>query len=265
MPALSNLIRTLEGPSIALDGAALRKLTTWATDSFDSRQGFERHDAPPSTLNPSTVDALISAAGPLGLLRTTSPAHRDYDLTVVLGGTVLGNRLRVDLTHRLTQTHDLGLIIGLAADRPLTASELVADPAGVSDRTEAAHLQRLLAERIPLKSPATAPLEADERTLRAPDRGGRRADTRTAVEHLITRLDERRRRSVLFVTSAIYSPYQFFLAAPLLLTASTRTVDLTGTETATDGDRQLLAQRIAQELNSAIHAGVTTAAIEDQT
>jgi hypothetical protein len=61
---------------------------------------------------------------------------------------------------------------------------------------------------------------------------------------------------VLLITSAIYAPYQFFTSAPLLLARGVGWVELVGTPTATDRAGQLLAQRLGQEIHSAIAGAV---------
>jgi len=95
------------------------------------------------------------------------------------------------------------------------------------------------------------------RLLVAPsDPAGRRANTSESLAYLVGRVPADERRTLLLVTSAIYAPYQYFASAPLLLAANTGYLELVGTPTSTNGDRQLLAQRIAQEIYSAISAAL---------
>jgi hypothetical protein len=59
---------------------------------------------------------------------------------------------------------------------------------------------------------------------------------------------------MLIITSAIYAPYQFFTIAPQLLAAGTEHAEFVSTAAQTTGDKAVLAQRIAQEIDSAINA-----------
>jgi hypothetical protein len=65
------------------------------------------------------------------------------------------------------------------------------------------------------------------------------------------------RRHVLIITSTIYAPYQFFVGAPVVLSDGAEHAELVGSPTGTDGDTNLLAQQIAQEVNAAVNAATT--------
>jgi hypothetical protein len=96
------------------------------------------------------------------------------------------------------------------------------------------------------------------RVLVAPPQEGRaRANTADVLSFLQGRLSSADYPHLLLVTGAIYAPYQFFVAAPFLLAAGIQYVELIGTATAVGKDRDLLAQRLAQETHAAIHAAVS--------
>jgi hypothetical protein len=59
---------------------------------------------------------------------------------------------------------------------------------------------------------------------------------------------------VLLLSSAIYTPFQFFRIAPELLSAETLRVEFVGIPTDKGVDRRTLAQRLAQETHATIHA-----------
>ncbi len=80
--ALRELIAHLAGPS-PLD---LRALQRWSAAHLDTRRGTERRHAAAVTWSEEWVDALIAAAGPLGLLRTPSPACPRYDVVLCSAG-----------------------------------------------------------------------------------------------------------------------------------------------------------------------------------
>lgn len=127
----------------------------WTTDTLDTRRGAERHQAAAAGFGPAAAAALIDAAGPLGLLETAPPALPGYDATVVLGGTVTGNRLRVALAASLPLAGVApGLVVALAAHRPLTVAEIsAAAPHPVDDTTEWQHLFRTACDAFGAAAP----------------------------------------------------------------------------------------------------------------
>jgi hypothetical protein len=254
---LRALVSALGGPATA----TLRELAKWSAATLDTRKGAERRDMAPVELSDAHVRALLTAAGPLGLLETASPQERAYDATLLLGGATTGNRLRSKLAARLSADGvDLGLLALVSSDRPIGAREHESDPDSQQDATEWQHLLRAVAaelgplERVACEEEFHAPGVRRVRLLVAPGAApNTRATTadgiRYFLEHVVV-------PSVLLVTSAIYAPYQFFAVAPLLLDGGCSRVELVGTPTATDGDQPSLAQRVAQE----IHAALTAAA-----
>lgn len=224
------------------------------------------------------MSALLAAARPLGMVDTPGPSRAAYDLTLLLGGTATGNRLRTRLlATALRGGLEAGAIVAVAADRPLSPSEL-AETHGVEPPavTEWDDMGRVLDEELGPTTPASADAgrnaatgspwrdveltAGDGRPLRLllppSSRPNRRADTSDSVRFACERITAGRRRHVLLVTSAIYAPYQFFVTAPLLLARGTQTVELVGTPTTPSPDPECQAQRIAQEINSAIGAAV---------
>lgn len=96
------------------------------------------------------------------------------------------------------------------------------------------------------------------RVLVAPSSSAhRRANTSDGLAFLLDRIPLVRRRHVLIITSAIYAPSQFFAGAPVVSSDGAEHVELVGTPTGTDGDTNLLAQRIAQEVHAAVNAATT--------
>ncbi len=222
------------------------------------------------------IQELLSAAEPLGLLETAAPCRASYEITIVLGGATTGNRLRTALARDLTSRDvDLGMLVAVTAERALSDHEYASDPDSVEDRTEWANLLRNLADAFgPLQSrvattggTASAAWQDHEfdtamgrnlRVLVAPSSSAhRRANTSDGLAFLRDRIPLARRRHVLMITSAIYAPYQFFAGAPVILSDGAEHVELVGTPTGTDGDTNLLAQRIAQELHAAVNAAIT--------
>jgi len=205
------------------------------------------------------IDAVLSAAAPLGLLETAPPQQHAYDATLLLGGAAAGNRLRTEFAARLARDGvDLGLLSLVTADRPISAREHESDPDSRQEATESQHLLRMVAE---LFGSLTDLGHAGQfrtaegqfvRLLVAPaSTPDARATTADGIDFFLKHVMASR---VLLVTSAIYAPYQFFAAAPMLVEAGIRYVELIGTPTATDGDRGLLAQRLAQEIHAALTA-----------
>jgi hypothetical protein len=259
--ALRDFVEALEGPSPATPEQLLR----WSSATLDTRQGTERHDALAVAWKPSRVGAILAAAGPLGLIETAAPQRRRYDATLVLGGTTTGNRLRTRLAASLTRRHvELGLLTAVTAERPISPREHETAPESVADATEWKHLLRCIKETFGPLEPETTD-DWREHRFSTPDgmrvqllvtprsATGGRATTTDGIRFF---LDHANASSTLLLTSAIYAPYQFFAVAPLLLDGGVRHVELIGTPTATDGDRNRLAQRIAQELHAALSAAL---------
>lgn len=247
-PALRAVLEAFGGPTPdPQDPASVAAVAAWTARHWDFRRGAERRAADRPVLAAPLVGALVRAADALGLMATPPPARGSYDATVVLGGAVTGNQLRAGLARRLHDDGvDLGLVVGLTADRPLSSDELASDPAAATDGQEPAHLRRALAEVLGGA--------VDFELLVAPARAsGRRPDTALAVAHLCAVLPAADRAAVLLVTSAIYAPYQFFVAAPVLLSSGTSHAGTVGTATSAN-DPAVLAPRLAQELHSCLHA-----------
>ncbi len=233
-PALTELLAAFDGPSTS----DLDRLVEWTTAVFDTRHGGERQEAPPASFTPPQVAALLAAAGPLGLLSTLEPTGERFDLTVVLGGTVTANLLRVTFAAELAAAgFGLGRVVGATAARLLTSEERVV--AGVD--TEAEHLAAVLLQTFPTH-------EVDARPAPS-SRPGRRADTADCVQFVAQEPTLRAGDRVLVVTSAIYVSYQFAAAAPILLANGACRVEFVGTPTAV-GRPESLAQRIAQEVHA---------------
>jgi len=265
-PVLDAVVRALGGPP----GATIDELLAWTSQTLDTRSGAERRDAEPVIWSSEVIDALVRAAGPLGLLATPTPELEAYDGLVLLGGATTGNELRTALVKDLV---DGGLrveeICGLAADRTFSASERDEVLAQEGVDTEWTHLRRCLAT-------AFGPLEAVEslaggvgwqqwsddryrgengcalRLLVAPSASLSRANTLDAVGFFLERHSDDLPQTLLVVTSAIYVPYQFFAVAGQLASGGISHVEFIGTPTSRSGDRVVLAQRVAQEIHSAV-------------
>lgn len=272
--ALQQLTAAFGGPSPAAQD--LGALATWSATVLDTRRGAERRDAVPATWTTDQIRALLSAAGPLGLLNTAEPCRPSYGITVLFGGATTGNRLRTALARDLVSRGvDLGMIVAVTAERALSDHEHATDPDSVADRTEWSNLLRYLADSFgPLRiSAATAggtgstawqDQEFDTaagrnvRLLVAPSSNAhRRANTSDGLAFFLERIPLAQRRQILMITSAIYAPYQFFAGAPIVSSDGAEHVELVGTPTGTDGNINLLAQRIAQEIHAAVNAATT--------
>lgn len=257
-------------PALTQDLQALEK---WSASILDTRRGAERRDAVLTRWTTGQTQALLSAAGPLGLLQTALPSRASYEITILLGGATTGNRLRVTLARDLaTRGVDLGMLVALTAERALSDHERASDPDSVNDRTEWSNLLRYLVDAFgPLK--ASAAIIGGAGTFAWQDRsfdtavGGnlrllvapsgsvhRRANTSDCMAFLFDRIPLPQRRHVLIITSAIYTPYQYFTGASIISSDGSDHVEFVGTPTSTDGDISLLAQRIAQEIHAAINA-----------
>jgi hypothetical protein len=271
--AMRSLTRALGGPVAEDARRDLPELLRWSSRTLDTRCGNERHCAPAAGFTQTQIAALIEAAGPLGLLTTPPPGLPGYDITVILGGTVTGNELRTRLARDLAaQGAQLGTLVALTADRPLTSAE---GPL-TRYRTEAEHLAATISAAFGTTAkPAGsgdgshAQTSQDSRpviqaVIARPSRPGQRADTSDAVHELTRRIPPSDRQRVLAITSAIYVPYQFLVIATALLANGSGYFEIAGTPTATDGQPALLAQCVAQEIHAAITALVARVDLASQ-
>lgn len=271
---LQRLVATFGGPTSAAQD--LGNLAKWSAGVLDTRRGTERRDSIPTTWTKEQIRALLSAAGPLGLLETAKPRCSSYGATLLLGGATTGNRLRTELARDLlSEGVDLGMIVAVTAERPLSDHEHATDPESVADPTEWSNLLRHLNGAFgPLRTGTTITGDTGEifwqdqeyhtaagrnlRVLVAPSSGThRRANTSDGLTFLLERIPLERRNHVLIITSAIYAPYQFFAGAPIVLSDGAERVEFVGTSTSTNGDINLLAQRIAQEIHAAVNTATT--------
>lgn len=244
------------------------ELATWSASVLDTRDGHERRDAPTVKWEARRVQAIIEAAGDLGLLATDPPYRSAYAVTLILGGAATGNRLRTQLVHDLESAGvGVGTIVALATNRAISPSEHLSDPESTDDATEWMHLLRCVndlfgpLEPPPQDTPATGDAELDNtfvgrgggavRFLITPETANRRPTTVDTLTFLLNRIGAKELSPILVVTSAIYVPYQFFAGVPTLLGGGVRPVELVGTSTSRTDD-QLLAQRLGQELHAAI-------------
>jgi hypothetical protein len=272
--AFQRLVAALGGPAPVAGN--LGDLVRWSASVLDTRRGAERRDSALTTWTAEQVQALLSAAGPLGLLETTEPGRSSYGVTLLLGGATTGNRLRTRLARDLLSAGvDLGMIVAVTAERPLSTREHATDPESVKDPTEWSNLLRYLDGAFgPLRTGATVTGCAGNgfwqdqeyrtaagrnlRVLVAPSSSThRRANTSDGLAFLLERIPAQQRNHVLIITSSIYAPYQFFVGVPIVSSDGAERVELVGTPTSTGGDTNLLAQRIAQEIHAAVNA-VTT-------
>lgn len=263
---LALLVNALGGPLPSL--AALHDLRRWSASRLDTRRGAERRDAAAATYTAGALDTLVRAAEPLGLLRTPSPQRTTYDAVVILAGATTGNLLRTRLAQAALDHVETAVLVALASDRAISASEITDDPASVEDGYEWSNLVRHIGQAFGPLEPAESvadgahdhsyrtPNGLPVRVLIAPDRDGRRPTTPMQLRFLRTRMAKTARRTALLVTSSIYVPYQFFSGGPEILADGAEHVEVIGTPTTTTGDRALLGQRLAQE----VHAGIDAAA-----
>jgi hypothetical protein len=195
-----------------------------------------------------------------------------YDTTVLLGGTTAGNRLRAEFAARLANGGvDLGLLALVTARRRISAHEHEAEPESRKDLSEDENLLRRVSEEfgsldlvrresLGESEDWRLETEATRQSVRllvaAPSQGRARASTTDGIEFLLQRIAGDIGRRTLLVTTAIYAPYQFFTAAPLLMGNGPRHVELVGTRAAVEtSDPGVRAQWLAQE----IHAGISAA------
>jgi hypothetical protein len=270
--ALAQLLADLGGPKLQDAEQDIEAVATWAASRLDTRSGQERHEAPTFSFMRAQIEALLRAAVPLGLVTTPAPIGDRFDVTVLLGGTVLGNHLRTELVREVESAGiRLGQLVALSTDRPLTLSER--DMLGSrTNTTEWEHLSATVDEVLGPVWPTTDPGDGPDRgegwrdarmaraagpvrLMSAPSSmPGRRANTMDAIAFLCSQIPAARRGSVLVVTSAIYTPYQFFVVAPKLLGEGSELVEVIGTPTAPSSDPARQAQRLAQEINSTLQA-----------
>lgn len=263
---LARLVTRLGGPRPSLDG--LHGLRRWSATRLDSRRGAERREAAPVTYTADAIDALVRAAGPLGLLDTPPPQRNSYDAIMILAGATTGNRLRTRLTRSLLDHVETAVLVAVASDRAISASEIADDAASEGDSCEWRNLLRHIRDEFGPLDPAMSmsggrhdqtyrtPDGLPVRMLVAPSRDGRRPTTPMQLRFLRAQMAMSDRRTVLLVTSSIYAPYQFFSGAAEVLADGAEHAELIGTETSTTGDRGLLGQRLAQEIHAGIDAAV---------
>jgi hypothetical protein len=241
-------------------------LRAWSGRHLDTRQYAERREARAATIPNSIRSLLIEAAKGLGLLATSDAAVGNYRAIVILGGATTGNALRTELAARIAQKTTGWTLVGLSSDRALTPAEHRSDPDSEGDRLEWVNLLRQIRIHFgPLSEDSgqagtgelgfATPDGQKVRLLIAPrDNQGRRPTTAHQLDFFCRRTPASNRDSVLLVTNAIYAPYQFFAGAHVLLANASKRVELIGTDTAVDTNQELLYQRIAQEIHSAILA-----------
>ena len=276
-PSLQRVLDVFGGADIRVDTddpETLTRLRRWSRSRLDSRAGRERHEAQHTEYSPLQVRVLREAAGPLGLLRTFAPAHSDYDLTIVLGGTVTGNEVRAGYAFEMqAKGVHLGKLVGAGAYRPLSPAEKTAaadsgaPPAArvqeydhlawVLSRFTSADHRRMVREQGKADTFSSSRIEVLERAgvpaaflAQAPSRRpSRRADTLDAVLFARAELDAAAGQT-LVITSSLYAPYSFFLLAPHATPEGHIEVVGTPTEISQQPARQ--AQRFAQEIHSTL-------------
>ncbi len=241
-------------------------LRAWSSTHLDTRSDAERRDAQAATIPSSMQAALIDAAHGLGLLATSDASTGSYQAIVILGGATTGNALRAELAARIAHRATGWTLVGLTSDRLLTAAEHQSDPDSENDRLEWANLLRQVRAHFGSLSPEiekgvegelvfTTVSQQKVRILIAPrDNLGHRPTTARQVDFFCRSTPTSDRGSVLLITNAIYAPYQFFAGAIGLLHNGSRRVELIGTDTKVDTTGDLIYQRIAQEIHSAILA-----------
>jgi hypothetical protein len=263
-----------------MDGAADSELdptalAQWSAEILDTRSGSERREAPAVESPPARAAALLELAKYWGMLETQGPQRDTYEATILLGGTTTGNRLRTELAKRCAKEGTrLGVLVAASAERRISDTERRSDPDAVDESEEWENLLRNVAEIFGPLSPGVEETGGagagswkdasfsspgpEIRLLVAPPREGRsRANTGDALSFLQDRLSLPDHPHLLLITSAIYAPYQFFVAAPVLLAGHAQSVELIGTATAISEDRHLLAQRLAQETHASIDAAIS--------
>jgi hypothetical protein len=159
-------------------------------------------------------------------------------------------------------------LVGLTSHRPIGDSEHVTDPDSVEDQTEWRNLRRQIVRYFgPLFPTGASRGDEEEQLFTTIDgkqisllvAGGldQRVNTADQIKFLCQRRPPALRRSILLITNAIYAPYQFFTAAPLMLQSGTSRIELIGTDTSTADPNPRLYQRLAQEIHSGIGAALS--------
>lgn len=244
------------------------QLLAWSARTLDTRRGEERHNAPVSAWDDVLVDRVVDAATQLGLISTAAPLMTAYDSTILLGGTALGNRLRTELACEIAATGvKLGQLVAATAQRIIEPAERRNEALAVDETFEwqnlVASIEHSFGPAEPnqtetsgrdLEAEFLAGVQPVRLMIAPPSQPRRRATTDDAIRFVVKRLEPSELGRVLLITSAIYAPYQFFVAAPRLLAHGARHVELIGTPTALGGDRRALAQRLGQEIHAAIAA-----------
>jgi hypothetical protein len=250
----------------------LDSLRSWSATHLDTRGGRERQESEPMEFSDQERETILRAAGPLGLLATAFPTRLSYDLTIVLGGTVLANELRLQLAWRLADVGvDLGRLVAASAYRPLSASErdraLESGAPENARESEYSHLEWVVRRHVgePTRSrrreggsgiyaawsyttfsnEASSQIEVAKAPSRRPNR---RADTLDVVR-FVGQMVGTTPHAVLVVTSAIYAPYTFFLLAPTA--TSGHMLEVVGTPTSVNAT-SALTQRLAQEMHATL-------------
>lgn len=242
-------------------------LAQWSAENLDASRDQE---VSLTTREP----VLLELAERWGMLGTQAPQRDAYEATIMLGGTRTGNRLGTELAWGCAERKTkLGVLIAANAESG------IGDPDPHSDRDardgEWENVRRFVAQTFgPLKPKAeekgetdarawrdasfSSPTQPEIRLLAAPPLEGRsRANTADVFSFLQSRFCLSDYPHLLLITSAIYAPYQFFVAVPALLAAGAQYVEVIGTTTAAGEDRQLFATRLAQGTNDAIAAAVS--------
>ncbi len=241
-------------------------LRAWSSTHLDTRGHAERRDARAATIPDSIRTPLIDAAHGLGLLKTSDASASNYQAIVILGGATTGNALRTELAARIAHKTTGWTLAGLSSDRALTAAEHQSDPDSEDDHLEWANLLRQVHAHFgPLSQETEKEVDGElqfttvdrqkVRVLIAPrDNQGRRPTTAQQLGFFCRHTPAADRNSVLLITNAIYAPYQFFAGAIILLENGSGRVELIGANTTVDTTGDLIYQRIAQEIHSAILA-----------
>jgi hypothetical protein len=190
----------------------------------------------------------------------------------VLAGTATGNQMRVEFAHKLLNAGvSAEQLVAVGALRPLSPVERADEPTALDAVDEWQHLSATVSAVFGLSSsdvqeddadppPSWQDVSATDRTGRtvrlicAPMIAGRRPNTATSLRFMLERLGVANASSMLLVTSAIYAPYTFFTAAPILLGAGVRWMEVVGTPTAQRRDPAHRAQRLLQEVKSTLDA-----------
>lgn len=250
------------------------KLRQWSSDHLDTRAGRERHEAAAEAFSEGQIRALNQAAPALGLTTTALPVHRLYGLAVILGGTVTGNEVRAAYTFDLLKKGwGFSRLVAAAGYRPLTdaeqalATEQAVPAAAAAD--EYNHLAWVICRHLDadrrLVVAGDGPTDAftswsieelarDGTTVaylvRPPSRRAhRRADSLDAVTFTRQQLAAEP-TPTLVITSAIYTPYTFFLLAPHA--SEQAPIEVVGTPTGRSDQPGRQAQRFAQEIHATL-------------